>query len=146
MFGTVIFLGVEASKLVDPCNPPPGASGPYVVSGNNRCSFPFLISCRRVICLELIKEKHPESETRLRKFWMEVYCFPDPSSRSQRLVIRQIGSEENELQATFIRMSDADKLITCKRNLQDVRDEDMKGAFDELINFFWVKILSNIWV
>ena len=78
--------------------------------------------------MELIKEKHPESEGRLKKFWMEVYCFPDPSSRSQRLVIRQIGSEENELQATFIRMSDADKLITCKRNLQDVREEDMKGA------------------
>ena len=62
MSGTVIFLGIEASKLVDPYNPPPGTSGPFVVSGNNRCSFHFLISCRRVICLELIKEKHPESD------------------------------------------------------------------------------------
>jgi hypothetical protein len=85
--------------------------------------------------LELIKEGHPESATRLKKFWMEVYCFSDSSNRNQRLIIRQIGSEENELQATFIKMSDADKLITCRRNLKDVRDEDIKGSFPALLTF-----------
>ena len=128
MSGAVIFLGVSVKDLADPYNPPEGASGPYVVSGNNRYSSRFLISCRRIICLELIKERHADSEGRLRKFWMDVYCFPDPKDRVQRVVIRQIGAQENELQATFIKMSDADKLITCRRNLLDVQDTDLKGS------------------
>ena len=86
--------------------------------------------------MELIKAHHPDSDGRLRRFWMEVYCFPDPSDKAQRLLIRQIGSEENELQATFIKMCDADKLITCRRNLQDVNDEEMKGALNSYLNFF----------
>ena len=43
MNGAVVFLGCTAKELVDPYNPPSGATGPYVVSGNNRCSFRFLI-------------------------------------------------------------------------------------------------------
>jgi len=86
--------------------------------------------------LELIKEKHPESHDRLRKFWCEVYCFPDINDRAQRPVIRQIGSEENELQATFIKMCDADKLVTCRKNLADVSDENLQGMFQPIINFF----------
>jgi hypothetical protein len=59
---------------------------------------------------------------------MDVYCFPDPSNAAQRLLIRQIGSQENEMQATFIRMSDADKLITCRRNMTDTDASEMKGS------------------
>ena len=131
MNGAVVFLGCTAKQLVDPSNPPSNATGPYVVSGNNRCSFRFLISCRRLICLELIKEKHAESNTRLRQF----YCFPDPGSTAQRLLIRQIGSEENETQSMFIKMSDADKLITCRRNMKDL-PSDLKGSLISLINLF----------
>ena len=94
------------------------------------------ISCRRVICLELIKEKHPDSKTRLQKFWMGVYCFPDPNNRAQRILIRQIGSQENEMQATFIKMSDADKLSTCRRNMKDLHASDLKGSLMSLTNFF----------
>ena len=82
--------------------------------------------------MEVIKEGHPESETRLRKFWMSVYCFPEPSNPSQRLLIRQIGSQENEMQATFLKMSDADKLVTCKRNLADVSAKNLHGDALEL--------------
>jgi hypothetical protein len=119
MSGAVVFLGVSAKRLLDPYNPPKGTAGPFVVSGNNRYSFLLLISCRRIICLELIKEGHPDSATRLRRFWMNVYCFPEPDEPAQRLIIRQIGSQENEMQATFIKMSDADKLVTCRRNMND---------------------------
>ena len=134
MNGAVVFLGCSNKELTDPYNPPSSTSGPYVVSGNNRCSFRFLISCRRVICLELIKEKHEDSKTRLHQFWMTIYCFPDPSNHAQRLVIRQIGSQENEMQATFIRMSDADKLITCRRNMKDLQASDLKGSLMPLTN------------
>ena len=136
MGGAVICLGVSANQMQDPRTPPKGATGPFVVSGNNRYCFDFLVSCRWVICLELIKAKHAESEGRLRKFWMEVYCFPDIGDKAQRLVIRQIGSEENELQATFIKMCDADKLVTCRKNLADVSDENLQGMFHAIINFF----------
>ena len=132
MSGAVVFLDVAAKDLTDPYNPPKGASGPYVVSGNNRCSFQFLISCRRIICLELIKEHHPGSQTRLKILVM--YCFIEPSRPAQKLLIRQIGSQENEMQATFIRMSDADKLITCRRNLQDVQEDVLRGAWMPVIN------------
>jgi len=135
MNGAVVFLGCTAKQLVDPSNPPSTATGPYVVSGNNRCAFRFLISCRRLICLELIKEKHPESKGRLWQFWMSVYCFRDPSNQAQRLLIRQIGSEENETQSMFIKMSDADKLITCRRNMKDL-PSDLKGSLISLINLF----------
>ena len=77
--------------------------------------------------MELIKEKHAESKGRLRQFW-SVYCFPNPNDHAQRLLIRQIGSEENEMQATFIKMSDADKLITCRRNIKDLYSSDLKGS------------------
>ena len=89
--------------------------------------------------MELIKAKHPESQGWLRRFWMEVYCFPDPTDRAQRIVIRQIGSEENELQATFIKMCDADKLITCRRNLQDV-SEELTGLFI----FFFISLGADL--
>ena len=129
-----MFLGVSAKKLLDPYNPPKGATGPFVVSGNNRCSSLFLICCRRLICLELIKEQHPDSEGRLRKFWMDVYCFPEPSNPAQRLLIRQIGSQEDEMQAMFIKMSDADKLVTCKRNVLDLSTK-FKGSLLTFLTF-----------
>ena len=92
-------------------------------------SFSFLVS-RRIICLELIKEKHPASK-RLRTFWMCVYCFPDPSSAAQKLAIRSIGSVENEMQSTYCKMSDADRLITCKRNRIDAEETlKLKGEID----------------
>ena len=48
--------------------------------------------------------------------------IPDPG---QRLAIRAIGSMENEVQANFSRMSDADKLATTKLNLIDA---DKRGV------------------
>ena len=96
----------------------------------------FLSLVGELFALELIKEKHPESKTRLRKFWMDIYCFPDPTNSVQRVLIRQIGSQENEMQATFIKMSDADKLITCRRNMKDLHASDLKGSLMSLINFF----------
>ena len=79
---------------------PPGCGGPYVISGNNRFAidiFLYLLSCRMILCKELLDEMDPEDPTRkfLETFEMSVYCFPDPKAEEQRLMIRTIGFAEN---------------------------------------------------
>ena len=81
---------------------------------------------RRLICLELMEEDKEHAE-RYRWFWMQLFCFPNPKDANQRLAIRSIGSVENEMQALFIKVSDLDKLITCRRNVQDAKKMGIKG-------------------
>ena len=117
----VAFTGISKEQLVDPHTVPEGVGGPYCISGNNRfvVVYIFTLSHRRLICLEIIgPDKHPE-QWKYRDFWMSVYCFPDIKDHKQRLTIRSIGSMENEIQANFLKMSDPDKLVTAKRNIED---------------------------
>ena len=60
---------------------------------------------------------------------MKVYCFNKPTDPGQRLAIRAIGSMENEVQANFIKMSDADKLATTKLNVVDAEKRGVVGLF-----------------
>ena len=77
--------------------------------------------------MEIInKDKHPEPE-KFRDFYMSVFCFPDPLDPQQRLAIRTIGSVENEAQENFMRMSDPDKLMTCRANVQDAMRLNLIG-------------------
>ena len=105
--GAVVILGCSVDELTDIYELPKGAKGPYVISGNNRFVLCFFSQVfRRIICLELMNE-FPHEDYKWRKFWMKVYCFPDPKDPAQRLAIRAIGSMENEVQQNFIKMSDA---------------------------------------
>jgi hypothetical protein len=89
----------------------------------------------------------PENEARYRDFWMQLFCFPNPEDPNQRLAIRSIGSVENEMQAVYMKMSDVDKLITCRRNVQDVTKSKrpLKGSASirslcfrqRLVHFHW---------
>ena len=60
---------------------------------------------------------------------MKVYCFNKPTDLGQRLAIRATGSMENEVQANFIKMSDADKLATTKLNVMDAEKRGVVGLF-----------------
>jgi len=73
--------------------------------------------------LELIKECQ-EEDYKYRQFWMKLYCFDNPRDPVQRLAIRSIGSVE---QQNFIKMSDADKLLTTRRNWIDSVKRGVKG-------------------
>src|SRR5574338_1141004 len=47
---------------------------------------------------------------------------------------RQISSVENEMQSNFLRMSDADRLVTCKRNVLDAEAAGLAGgALESLV-------------
>ena len=91
----------------------------------------------RIICLELMEEDK-ENEKRYREFWMQLYCFPDPDDPQQRMAIRSIWSVENEMQAMYTRISDVDKLITCRRNVEDAMKSGIVGNTDiRSFSFRW---------
>ena len=70
---------------------------------------------------------------------MKVYCFNKPTDPGQRLAIRAIGSMENEVQANFIKMSDADKLATTKLNVMDAEKRGVVGLFVRFLMSFQVR-------
>ena len=57
----------------------------------------------------------------VRKFSMQVYCFPRPESPDQEGIIKALGSQENELHKIYLEMHDWEKLrviiIICSRLL-----------------------------
>ena len=75
-------------------------------------------------------EEDKENEKRYRDFWMQLFCFPNPDDPQQRMAIRSIGSVENETQALCMKMSDVDKLITCRRNVEDAMKSGIVGNTD----------------
>jgi hypothetical protein len=76
--------------------------------------------------LELINE-FPHQDYKWRKFWMKIFCFDKPTDPTQRVAIRAIGSLENEVTANFIKMSDADKIMTTKLNRLDAEKRGVSG-------------------
>ncbi len=81
----VIFTGIKQSDLRDPNNPPAKAKGPFVISGNNRyvCFNSHSPLSRLMLCREIIARKmHPKPDL-FKKFYMSVYCFPQPKDASQ---------------------------------------------------------------
>ena len=45
---------------------------------------------------------------------MQVYCFPRPQVAEQAILIKSIGSTENELSDVMISMLDHEKLVICR--------------------------------
>ena len=60
---------------------------------------------------------------------MKLYCFDQPTDPVQRLAIRAIGSMENEVQQNFMKMSDADKILTTRLNKKDCERRGIPSLF-----------------
>ena len=129
------YSGVAAKDLLDPHKFQSGQVVHMLCLATTGWFLFLDILFRRLICLELMQEDK-EHEQRYRSFWMQLFCFPNPKDAYQRLAIRSIGSVENEMQAIFMKMSDMDKLITCRRNVQDAKKMNITGMCLYSLNFF----------
>ena len=124
----VIFVGVARKDLKDPHHPPADAEGPFVISGQNRfvtCFAHFLQ--RYYICKEIVDHKLHPNPALFRSFQMQIYCFPKAKDPKQLLLIKSLGSSENELAKIYVEMEDWEKLTVVREGLVNARKAKMKG-------------------
>ena len=81
--------------------------------------------CKKIIKEKLAGPKVPDAA--FQTFTMSVYCFPDPASGKQALIISAIGYSENQMSEYYIRMTDLEKIQTCKRCMDGAMLMGMKG-------------------
>jgi len=66
---------------------------------------------------------------------MSVYCFPDPLDGKQAMIISAIGYAENQMAVYYIRMTDLEKIQTCKRCMDGGLQIGLKGYYLALVLF-----------
>src|SRR4051812_10197717 len=70
------------TELEDIKRPPRNAKGPFVISGNNRFGLLWFSCLSRFPLCRIVKNLRTNLD-HFRKFYMSVYCFPDPKSAQQ---------------------------------------------------------------
>ena len=82
---------------------------------------------RYFICKEIIDHKLHENPALFRHFQMQIYCFPNPKDAKQLLLIKSLGSSENELSKIYVEMRDWEQLTVVREGLINARKAEMKG-------------------
>src|SRR6185437_2618210 len=94
--------------------------------------------CKKIIKEKLAGPKVPDSA--FQTFTMSVYCFPNPKDGKQAMIISSIGYSENQMAEYYIRMTDLEKVQTCKRCLEGAQEIGLQGDSVALFIFFQVKL------
>ena len=81
--------------------------------------------CKKIIKDHLAGDNVPD--TAYQNFTMSVYCFPNPDEGRQKMIISSIGFSENQMSEYFIRMTDMEKVQTCRKCVEGAKEMGLGG-------------------